>query len=218
MNVKIAIIVGLSIACTSVLRAQDAPQSGRYTDDAIIPAISVIYEGDDSTHGAIFLMPVDQSFSAWEDVASDTVGGEHPAMGNAGSLLILSQEEAMAFSDGKRETPAATGTAVSETIFLDPAAISDLRYWLEDWVTSANEPAAGAGNSNFVQVIFFEPLNAPGIDASNDLLMAEAGYRIIHAQPAWYEWPNPRLFLKQWADFWAKGTNATPVVLVLITF
>ena len=91
MNVKIAIIVGLSMVCTSVLRAQDAPQSGRYADDTAIPAFSVIYEGDDSTHGAILLMPVDQSFSAWEEVASDTVGGEHPTMGNASSLLILSQ-------------------------------------------------------------------------------------------------------------------------------
>jgi hypothetical protein len=218
MNVRIAIIAGRIMACTSVLYAQDDPQNGPYLFDAIIPPIPVIYEGAESTHGAIFLMPVDQSFSAWEEVPSHAVGIEHPGVGNEYPLLILSQEEAMVFSDGEWEIPASIDTAVSETIFLDPAAISGLGYWLEESVRQANETAAGVGQSNRVQVLFIEPLNAHASDVSDDILMPEAGYRIVHAQPAWYEWINPRLFLTQWAGFWVNGTSATPVVLVLVTF
>lgn len=218
MNVRIAIIAGLISACTSVLYAQDDPQNGPYLFDAIIPAIPVMYEGADSMHGAIFLMPVDQSFSAWTKVSSNEVGIEHFPKSDAYPVLFLSQEEAMVFTDGEREEPGDTQTAEGETIFPENVAGSELRYWLEESARQTNETATGVGASNRVQVLFIEPFTLSEPDDSDDSLMPERGYRIVHAQPAWYEWINPRLFLTQWADFWVNGTNATNVVLVLIKF
>lgn len=218
MNFKIAIMAGLISACTFVLHAQDDPQNGPYIDDAILPAVPVMYEGADSTNAVLFMVPVDPSFSAWKDVPSSAVGIEHHGAGNEYPLLILSREEAMVFSDGEWDSPATIDTAVSETIFLDPATISDLRYWLGEPSSQKDKTVAGVGESNHVQVLFIEPFTLPGPDVSYDILMPEAGYRIVHAQPAWYEWFHPRLFLTQWADFWVNGTNAAPVVLVLVTF
>lgn len=218
MKVKIAIIAGLFMACASVLRAQDAPQSGQYMDDPVIPAASVMYESDDSTPGAIFLMPVDQSFSAWAEVPANAAGVEHPATGNANSLLLLFQQEAKIVSDHERESSVIINPAGSETIFLDPAAISDLRYWLEESADQTNNTSGGVGGSNRIQVLFIEPLNAHEPGVSGETLMPEVEYRIIHSQPDWYEWIHPKLVLAQWVDFWTHETNATPVVLVLFTF
>jgi hypothetical protein len=218
MHVKIAIIAGLIMACTSVLHAQDDPQNGPYIYGAIIPAVPAMYAGADSTNGVIFLMPVDQSYSAWTEVSSNADGIEHPAMSNEYPLLFLSQEEAMIFTDGEWEDPAIIQTAEIEMTFPDHAAGSEPLYWLTESISQKNETVAGAGNSNRVQVIFIEPLNAPGTDISDDILIPEVGYKIVHAQPAWYEWINPRLFLTQWADFWVNGTYTTNVVLVLFTF
>jgi hypothetical protein len=218
MNVKIAIIAGLVMVCTPALRAQDDPQNGPYIYDAIIPAVPAMYAGADSTNGVIFLMPVDQSYSAWTEVSSNVDGIEHPAMSSEYPLLFLFQEEAMVFTDSEWEESGVIQTAEIEMTFPDHAAGSEPLYWLTESVSQKNETVAGAGNSNRVQVIFIEPLNAPGIDVSDDILIPEYKYKIVYPQPAWYEWVNPRLFLTQWADFWANETNATPVVLVLFTF
>ena len=218
MKTRIAITAGLVLACTSVLRAQDDPQNGPYPYEAIIPAVPMMYEGADSTNVAFFLTPTDPYFSAWTEESSTAGELEHVPESDAYPVLFLSQEEALVFTEDEIEEPGDTQTAEGETIFLENVAGSDLRYWLEESVSSTNEITNGVGNSNFMQVIFIEPLSVPEIDVSNDILLPEAGYRIVHAPPAWYEWINPRLFLTQWADFWVNGTDATPVVLVLVRF
>jgi hypothetical protein len=207
MNIKIAIITGVILACASVPRAQNVSQNDPNLNDATLPAVPVMYERAESTNGTIFLVPIDQSFSASTEGSSSPDGTEYSPMGNAYPALFLSGEE-----------PGVIQPAEGEAALLDNVTESELRYWLEESVNLTNEAAAGAGNSNFVQVIFIEPLDAPETDISDDMFIPEYAYEIVHTPPEWYAWLHPRMFISKWAELWTSGTYSTNVVLVLITF
>ena len=218
MKVKIAIITGLFLACASVPRAQENPQNSEHLYDAVIPAAPMMYDDAQSTDEALFPVPTDQSYSAWTDGSSNTDGIDDFYMGSVYPVLFLSEDEARVFTDAEGEETGVIQTAEGETTYLDNMTEGALRYWLEESFSSANEAAAGVGNSNFVQVIFIESPNDPEIDVSDDLLIPEYQYQIVHAPPEWYEWFHPRIFISKWADLWMTETNATPVVLLLIKF
>lgn len=218
MNVKIAIISGLIMACATVLRAEEDPQNEQRLYNALIPAVPVIYENADSTNVAFFLTPADPFFSASTEESSQADELEPFSESDAYPVLFLSEEEAMVFADAEWEEPGVIQAAEGETAFPGNAAESELRYWLEESFSPANEAAAGVGNSNFVQVIFIEPPQTPGADVSDDILIPEYEYQIVHAPPEWHEWLHPRMFISKWAEFWTTGPYSTNVVLVLIKF
>ncbi|HSR88367.1 MAG TPA: hypothetical protein VLL07_05395, partial [Pontiella sp.] len=89
MKVKIAVISGLILACTAVPRAQGDPETGPYLDDAMLPAAPVMYEDAESTNSVIFLMPKNQSFSAWTEGSFKADGIEQFAISNDDRIFLL---------------------------------------------------------------------------------------------------------------------------------
>jgi hypothetical protein len=217
MNIKIAIITGVILACVSVPRAQNVSQNGPYLNEAALPEAPAIYETAASTNDAILLVPRDQSVSTWTERLSNADGIEHVPMSNAYPVLYLSGEEAMVFNDLEDGEFVMPQTVDGETPFPDTITERALRYWLEQSISLTNE-TAGTGNSNLVQVIFIEPPIDSDIGIYDDILIDEYDYQLIHASPEWYEWLDPRMFISKWAELWMTETNATPVVLVLIKF
>lgn len=221
MNVKIAIIAGLVATCPSVLRAEESSNTanGNHPSEAK-PEVSfqtIIWTNDMVFHEDGNPLPFEGSTNG--SLPGFIMEKGDMTMTNEYQVLAVYREaDNPEISKSDAEGPATANTDVSLRELLEANGPYRWRYGTN--ITSNTPTRAIHSHKKPMQILVIEPLNSRkdlGF-APDRLRIQEYLFDANRPEKAWYEWINPRLFLMKWADYWANGTEATPVALMIISF
>lgn len=217
MNIKIAIIAGLVTTCASVLHAEELSNTGQKTQEPEAkPEVlfrTIVWTNNMS-------LPEDGKPMLYDGLSNDSL---HGFIMEAGDIGVSNEYQVVAVyreEDTKSEeevtSPAITNATLRDV--LEANGVYGWRYGPSH--TNNNSAGAGQTHKNPIQILIIEPLN-PEKDfgfTPDRIRIQEYRFDTDRQVTAWYEWINPRLFLKKWADYWVNGTDATPVALMVIAF